>query len=327
MSEGRRSLHSDKRNSTDFTNPIAMTIPPQKIESISQLNTLIGQKTLHPLLSIIDLAEATRLDQLSISGDFYALFFKQVQCGDFRFGRRCHDFQSCTLAFKAPGQTIDINRHDAPEQTSILGITVHPKVFNETPLICKKSEYSFFSYQENESLHLSEREKQIILGCMSNFQKELQRDIDRFSLRLLAVHLELLLDYCLRFYERQFITRCNINNDILAYFNQLLEQYLQAEHGVKTELRSIEYVHERIPQSIAYLNDLVRVETGKTLREHVRLKKIDMAKHLVTSSNKTISEIALALGFPNTQTFLCLFKKLVGCSPNEYRQQGNNKPN
>lgn len=327
MSEGRRSLHSDKRNSTDFTNPIAMTIPPQKIESISQLNTLIGQKTLHPLLSIIDLAEATRLDQLSISGDFYALFFKQVQCGDFRYGRRCHDFQSCTLAFKAPGQTIDINRHDAPEQTSILGITFHPKVFNETPLICKKSEYSFFSYQENESLHLSEREKQIILGCMSNFQKELQRDIDRFSLRLLAVHLELLLDYCLRFYERQFITRCNINNDILAYFNQLLEQYLQAEHGVKTELRSIEYVHERIPQSIAYLNDLVRVETGKTLREHVRLKKIDMAKHLVTSSNKTISEIALALGFPNTQTFLCLFKKLVGCSPNEYRQQGNNKPN
>lgn len=327
MSEGRRSLYSDKRNSTDFTNPIAMTIPPQKIESISQLNTLIGQKTLHPLLSIIDLAEATRLDQLSISGDFYALFFKQVQCGDFRFGRRCHDFQSCTLAFKAPGQTIDINRHDAPEQTSILGITFHPKVFNETPLICKKSEYSFFSYQENESLHLSEREKQIILGCMSNFQKELRRDIDRFSLRLLAVHLELLLDYCLRFYERQFITRCNINNDILAYFNQLLEQYLQAEHGVKTELRSIEYVHERIPQSIAYLNDLVRVETGKTLREHVRLKKIDMAKHLVTSSNKTISEIALALGFPNTQTFLCLFKKLVGCSPNEYRQQGNNKPN
>ena len=327
MSEGRRSLHSDKRNSTDFTNPIAMTIPPQKIESISQLNTLIGQKTLHPLLSIIDLAEATRLDQLSISGDFYALFFKQVQCGDFRFGRRCHDFQSCTLAFKAPGQTIDINRHDAPEQTSILGITFHPKVFNETPLICKKSEYSFFSYQENESLHLSEREKQIILGCMSNFQKELQRDIDRFSLRLLAVHLELLLDYCLRFYERQFITRCNINNDILAYFNQLLEQYLQAEHGVKTELRSIEYVHERIPQSIAYLNDLVRVETGKTLREHVRLKKIDMAKHLVTRSNKTISVIALALGFPNTQTFLCLFKKLVGCSPNEYRQQGNNKPN
>lgn len=114
-------------------------------------------------------------------------------------------------------------------------------------------------------------------------------------------------------YERQFITRCNINNDILAYFNQLLEQYLQAEYATKTELRSIEYVHDRIPQSLAYLNDLVRVETGKTLREYVRLKKIDMAKYLVTSSNKTISEIALALGFPNTQTFFCLFKRFVGC--------------
>ena len=299
----------------------------QKIESISQFNTLIGQKTRHPLLSVIDLTEATRLDQLSISGDFYTLFFKQVPCGDFRYGRRCHDFQSCTLVFKAPGQTIDVNRHDLPEQTHILGIAFHPKVFNEAPLVCKKSEYTFFSYQENESLHLSEREKQIVLGCMSNFQKELLRDIDRFSLRLLAVHLELLLDYCLRFYERQFITRCHINNDILTYFDQLLEQHLQSEHEVKTELRSIEYVHDHLPQSLAYLNDLVRVETGKTLREYERLKKIDIAKSLVTSSNKTISEIALALGFSNTQTFLCLFKRLVGCSPNEYRQQGNNKPN
>ena len=299
----------------------------QKIESISQFNTLIGQKTRHPLLSVIDLTEATRLDQLSISGDFYTLFFKQVPCGDFRYGRRCHDFQSCTLVFKAPGQTIDVNRHDLPEQTHILGIAFHPKVFNEAPLVCKKSEYTFFSYQENESLHLSEREKQIVLGCMSNFQKELLRDIDRFSLRLLAVHLELLLDYCLRFYERQFITRCHINNDILTYFDQLLEQHLQSEHEVKTELHSIEYVHDHLPQSLAYLNDLVRVETGKTLREYVRLKKIDIAKSLVTSSNKTISEIALALGFSNTQTFLCLFKRLVGCSPNEYRQQGNNKPN
>ena len=304
-----------------------MTNHTQKIESICQLNTLIGQKTRHPLLCVIDLAEATRFDQLSISGDFYTLFFKQVQCGDFRYGRRCHDFQSCTLVFKAPGQIIDLNHHDLPEQTNILGIAFHPKVFNETPLVCKKSEYTFFSYQENESLHLSEREKQIVLGCMSNFQKELQRDIDRFSLRLLAVHLELLLDYCLRFYERQFITRCNINNDILTYFNQLLGQYLQTEHEVKTELRSIEYVHDHIPQSLAYLSDLIRVETGKTLREYVRLKKIDIAKLLVTSSNKTIPEIALALGFPNTQTFLCLFKILVGCSPNEYRQQGGSKPN
>ena len=117
----------------------------QKIESISQFNTLIGQKTRHPLLSVIDLTEATRLDQLSISGDFYTLFFKQVPCGDFRYGRRCHDFQSCTLVFKAPGQTIDVNRHDLPEQTHILGIAFHPKVFNEAPLVCKKSEYTFFS--------------------------------------------------------------------------------------------------------------------------------------------------------------------------------------
>ena len=145
--------------------------------------------------------------------------------------------------------------------------------------------------------------------CISNFQKELQRDIDRFSLRLLAVHLELLLDYCLRFYERQFITRCNINNDILAYFNQLWNNIYRRNTRGKTELRSIEYVHDRIPQSLAYLNDLVRVETGKTLREYVRLKeKIDVAKYLVTSSNKTISEIALALGFPNTQTFSACLK-------------------
>ncbi len=301
-----------------------MTNHTKKIESISQFNTLIGQKTLHPLLSVIDTAKATHLDQLTISGNFYALFFKQVQCGDFRYGRRCHDFQACTLVFKAPGQTIDINKYDTPEQTGLLGITFHPKVLNETSLVCKKSEYTFFSYQENEALHLSEREKQIVLECMSNFQKELQRDIDRFSLRLLTVHIELLLDYCLRFYERQFITRSNINNDILTYFDQLLEKFLQTEQKVKTELRTIQYAHERIPHSLAYLNDLVRVETGKTLREYVRLKKIEIAKCLITSTDKPILEIALELGFPNTQTFLCLFKKLVGCSPSEYKHQGNN---
>lgn len=304
-----------------------MTNQIPEIETICQLNTLIGQKTWHPLISVIDINEATRFEQLSISGNFYALFFKQVACGDFRYGRRCHDFQSGTLVFKAPGQVIDINRNDAPTPSKIIGIAFHPKVFNETALVCKKSEYTFFAYQENESLHLSEREKQTILACMHHFQKELQRNIDKFTLRLLAVHLELLLDYCLRFYERQFITRSDVNKDILTYFDQLTERFLLTEQEIKTELRTIQYAHEKLPQSLAYLNDLVRAETGNNLREYIRLKKIELAKLLITSTNKNAVEIATLLGFPDIQTFLCLFKKSVGCTPAEFIHSQNDSQN
>ena len=298
-----------------------------KLDTVDQYNRLFGLEALHSLVSIVNLSEAPRFPtHFTMNYGVYALFLKNVKCGDIRYGRQTYDYQEGTVTSFAPGQVVEVEMQQGVKPNAH-GLLFHPDLIKGTSLGQDIKHYSFFSYTSAEALHLSEEEKGIFIDCLEKIKMELQRPIDKHSKRLISRNIELLLDYCARFNERQFITRCNINNDILAYFNQLLEQYLQAEYATKTELRSIEYVHERIPQSIAYLNDLVRVETGKTLREYVRLKKIDMAKYLVTSSNKTISEIALALGFPNTQTFFCLFKRFVGCSPSEYRQQGNNKPN
>ena len=290
-----------------------------KIETLNQYNTLIGQRTLHPLVSVVDPSGAKQFRSLPVSGNFYALFFKQVECGDFRYGRRCHDFQAGTLVFKAPGTLVDIDT--LPEQPGISGILFHPDLLNNTLLACKKAEYTFFSYQENESLHLSEQEKQIVQECMGNIQKELRRDIDRFSLRLTTIYLELLLDYCLRFYERQFITRTDINANTLKLLDRFLEEYFQSEQRHKTESQSIEFIHEKMPQSPAYLNDLVQVESGKTLREYACLKRIDIAKHLLLLSGKTLPDIASGLGFRDTPSFFYLFRKIVGCTPEEYRRK------
>lgn len=304
---------------TDTSHENTMKERALKIEMLNQYNALTGQRTLHPLVSVVVPGEAKPFKSLPVSGNFYALFFKQVECGNFRYGRRCHDFQSGTLVFKAPGTLVDIDTQ--PGQPGISGILFHPDLLNNTLLACKKAEYTFFSYRENESLHLSEQEKQIVQECMGNIQKELQRDIDRFSLRLTTIYLELLLDYCLRFYERQFITRTDINSNTLKLLDRFLEEYFQSEQRHKTESQSIEYIHEKMPQSPAYLNDLVRIESGKALREYVCLKRIDIAKYFLLKSGKTLSDIAIGLGFRDTPSFFYLFRKMVGCTPEEYRRK------
>lgn len=296
------------------------------IEMLHQYNTLIGQRTSHPLVSVVNTFEAKQFRDLSIRGNFYALLFKNARSGDSRFGRECHDFQSGTLVFKLPGEVVELNRNTIPCQNHILGILFHPVVFNEIPLIHKKSTYTFFSYRENESLHLSEHERQIILRCINNLQEELTWDIDKFSLRLIAVHLELLMDYCLRFYERQFITRTNINQDVLAHFDRRLEKYFQSERPEKTEPQAIEFARNSISQSLAYLNDLVRSESGKTLQEYTRFKRIEMTKELILTSDKTLPEIATGLGFTDTRTLFCLFKKFVGSTPEEFKIRWKCKP-
>lgn len=161
---------------------------------------------------------------------------------------------------------------------------------------------------------------------MSNFQKELQREIDRFILRLLAIHLELLLDYCLRFYERQFITRSDINQYILTRFNKYLEKYFQNEGDVKSELKAIKFAHTEFPQSLAYLNDLIKSESGKTLREYTRIKKVEIMKKIILTSDKTFPEIARDLGFTDVHSLSRLFKKIVGSTPEEYKIQWKWEP-
>lgn len=174
-------------------------------------------------------------------------------------------------------------------------------------------------YEVNEALHVSERERLLFLDCLDKIQHELEHSTDRLSRRLIVNHIETLLDYCLRFYERQFITRTQDNQDILTRFEHLLDDYLFNGTAKQKGLPSVKYCASEFHLSPNYFGDLIKKETGKTAQEYIHLKLIEVAKNLVLIPDKTISEIAYDLGFQYPQHFSRLFKKLTGYSPNEYR--------
>jgi AraC-like DNA-binding protein len=182
-------------------------------------------------------------------------------------------------------------------------------------------DYTFFSYQSNEALHLSERERKIVLDCFSKIEYELEHAIDKHSRRLIVSNIEMLLNYCIRFYDRQFITRENVHKGTLERFEQLLTNYYQSDKPQTMGLPSVAYCASELNLSASYFGDLIKKETGKTAQEYIQAKVIDVAKEKVFDQSKSISEIACALGFKYPQHFTRLFKQKVGQSPNEYRMQ------
>ena len=177
----------------------------------------------------------------------------------------------------------------------------------------------FFGYQSNEALHLSERERKIVLDCFSKIEYELEHAIDKHSKRLIVSNIEMLLNYCVRFYDRQFITRDNVHKGILERFENLLNEYFQSDKPQTIGLPSVAYCASELNLSANYFGDLVKKETGKTAQEYIQSKVIDVAKEKIFDQSKSVSQIAYELGFKYPQHFTRLFKQRVGQSPNEYR--------
>lgn len=197
----------------------------------------------------------------------------------------------------------------------------HPDLIRGTTLGRNIKEYTFFSYEVNEALHLSEKERTIIIDCLEKIRYELQQSIDRLSKRLIATNIELLLDYCLRFYERQFITRGNVNHDILTRFERLLDDYFIGPKAAQNGLPSVKECANKLCLSPNYFGDLIKKETGKTAQEYIQYHLIEIAKEQILDPGKSISQIAYGLGFQYPQHFTRLFKRLVGQTPNEYRSE------
>lgn len=291
------------------------------LKSIDQYNRLYGLETLHPLVAVVDLKNATTYPtHFTLNYGVYALFLKQTRCGDLRYGRQPYDYQEGTVTSFAPGQVVEVKMEEGTRPLA-QGLLFHPDLIRGTSLGREIKRYSFFSYASNEALHLSDEEKQIYLDCLSNIQAELQHPIDKHSRRLIVRNIELLLDYCMRFYERQFITRTTANKDVLTKFEEELDWYFQSQLPQEQGLPTVKYFADRACLSSNYFGDLVKKETGRTAQEYIQDKLINIAKEEILSQTRNVSEIAYRLGFQYPQHFTRIFKKRVGCTPGEYRSQ------
>jgi AraC family transcriptional regulator, transcriptional activator of pobA len=290
-----------------------------RFNTINDYNTFNNNETLHPLVSVVDLSKANPRQGARMYFGFYTVFLKDVKCGDLVYGRHIYDYQEGTLVFLAPGQIAGVNSNGETYQPKGHALVFHADLIHGTNLGRHISDYTFFSYETREALHLSERERQIVLDCLGKIQYELQHAIDKHSKKLIASNIELFLNYCLRFYDRQFITRENVHKGILEKFENLLNDYFQTGKTQTIGLPSVSWCAGELNLSANYFGDLIKKETGKTAQEYIQSKIIDVAKQKIFEAGKSISEIAYELGFKYPAHFTRLFKQKTGKTPNEYR--------
>lgn len=296
-----------------------------RYDTVSEYNDLNNHETLHPLVSVIDFSKARPRSwgekSVRINYGLYCIFLKDGKDCELKYGRNYYDYQEGTLVFVAPGQTVVVETDGQVYQPKGYALVFHPDLIRGTSLARSIDDYNFFSYSANEALHLSERERQIVLDCFSKIESELQQNIDKHSKKLIASNIELFLNYCDRFYDRQFITRDNVNKGILEKFEELLNGYFSSGKPQHLGLPSVAYFAEELHLSANYFGDLIKKETGKSAKEYIQDKIIDMAKNKTFDASKSVNEIAYELGFKYPQHFTRLFKQRVGVSPNEYRRQ------
>lgn len=291
----------------------------RRFETINDYNVFNKNETLHPLVSVVDLSKADPRSGSKMYFGFYTIFLKDVKCGDLVYGRETYDYQEGTLVFLAPRQVAGLNSNGEIYQPKGYALIFQVDLIHGTSLGRTIQDYSFFNYQSNEALHISERERKIVMDCFAKIQYELEHAIDNHSKKLIVSNIELFLDYCNRFYQRQFITRDKVHKSILEKFEYVLNDYFLSDKPQTIGLPSVAFCANDLHLSASYFGDLIKKETGKTAQEYIQSKVIDVAKEKVYDLNKSISQIADELGFKYPQHFTRLFKQKVGQSPNEYR--------
>jgi AraC-like DNA-binding protein len=293
-----------------------------KIDNISTLFEMIGQgKPKHPLVGILDFSKIDHKNygNVKVSTSFYQIMLKNLCPGALRYGRNYYDFQEGTLTFMAPNQVIALENPDETKDVYGWALIFHPDLIRGTSLSSKMKGYNFFSYDLYEALHLSDLEKQKLTDILLDIELELENNIDKHSKTLIVSSIELLLNYCNRYYDRQFITRNETNKDVICEFESLLDEYFNAENLSGLGIPSIKQFAEKLHFSPNYLSDLLKKETGKNGTEHIQYHIIELAKNKLLSSTISVSEIAYDLGFEYPQYFSKMFKKKTGMTPAEYR--------
>lgn len=282
----------------------------------------INLSSAHPMVSVVDLSEGTWTAAKKIDAvryHFYGVFLKQGQSCILKYGRQNYDYQDGTLVFIGPGQVVNIEHLDSDSKPLGHALLFHLDLLRGTHLGDSIDMHSFFSYELKEALHVSQKEKQIVLDCFDKIRYELSQGIDKHTKKVIVSNIELFLNYCTRFYDRQFITRDNVNLSVIENFKGSLNTYLKKGKARDLGTPTVKYFAGEQHLSPNYFGDLVKKETGKSAHEHIQNKIIETAKDKIFDANISVSEIAYELGFKHPQHFTRLFKNKVGYTPNEYR--------
>jgi len=299
-----------------------------EIKTVADYLKLRNCEVLHPLVGIVDFDKVNDNGHTNTSYDAfhfgcYAIFLKDAVGCKFKYGGKSYDYDEGTLVFMAPNQTIELGGYDPNFIPKGYALLFHPDLLLGSDMAKKVHEYTFFTYSSHEALHLSSKERKVILSLLDKIQFELEQNMDKHSKKLIVGNIELFLDYCLRFYDRQFLTREMVNQGALQKFDALLKDYFSSEKPKTYGLPSVVYFADQLHLSPNYFGDLVKKETGKSAQEYIQGKLIDVAKEKVFDPSKSVSEIAYELGFKYPQHFSRLFKQKVGHSPKEFRASIN----
>ena len=287
--------------------------------SVKDYNDNLGVTTLHPMVSVVDMSELECIRHSLKHFGFYCIILKHLGCGDVAYGRSTYDYNDGSLVFVAPNQMAGANDGKISYNTKGWILMFHPDLLRNTYLEHSMNRYTFFDYSSNEALHLSEQEREIIIGYLCNIRRELHHPTDDYTNRNIILNIEALLNNCMRFYERQFISRKNENNKIMEQLTYLLEEYLLSGKSQQYGLPTVAWCADNLHLSSNYFGDLVKKYSGRSAQEYIKSAIVDYAKLLLANNSYQVNEIAYKLGFKYPQHFSRLFKHIEGISPSQYR--------
>ena len=288
------------------------------LNTVQEFNDYQGVETLHPLVSVVRVENTDHIKECLMHYGLYAIYLKENKGCRISYGRTPYDFDEMTLTSFAPGQSIRVEPNPDVPFASFTALVFHPDFLNRTPLGKKISRYEFFDYTSTEALHLSAQEVEIFRGVLAMIEQELHHAIDKHTRELIVSNIELLLNYCLRFYDRQFITREEINHSVVKKFLALLDEYI-ADKAEKEGLPSVAYFADKCCLSSGYFGTLVKTETGHTAKDLINGRILSRAKELLQSDTLSVSQVSQRLGFDYPQHFVRFFKANTGKTPAQWR--------
>lgn len=290
------------------------------INTIQDFNDYQGMETLHPLVSVVHVENTEHIKECVMHYGVYAIYLKENKGCKLSYGRTPYDFDEMTVTSFAPGQVVNVEPNPDVPFAKFTALVFHPDLLNRTALGRQINRYEFFGYASTEALHLSAQEVEVFRGVLAMIEQELHRAIDKHTRELIVSNIELLLNYCLCFYDRQFITREEINHSVVKKFIELLDDYI-ATKALHDGLPTVAYFADKCCLSNGYFGNLVRVETGRTAKDIISDHVLAYAKQLLNDEALTITIISSRLGFEYPQHFVRFFKSHTGKTPSAYRNE------